>query len=117
MPTLTPATTGQRLSQRSRALLITATATVIALGAAGCGASTVSVPASALVAANVSSSASKTGVAAVVNASMAFLNTLTEAQRSEVLLSLTADNATAWSNLPCGSTCRVGIQFSTLSAT
>jgi hypothetical protein len=117
MPTLTPVTTGHRLSPRSRALLITATATVLAFGATGCAAPTTSVPASALVAANVSSTTSKTGVAAVVNASTAFLNTLTDAQRSEVLLGLTKDNATAWSNLPCGSTCRVGIQFSTLSTT
>ena len=59
----------------------------------------------------------KTGVAAVVDAATAFVKTLTTAQRSEVLLDLTAENATAWSNLSCGSTCRVGIQFSTLSST
>jgi hypothetical protein len=72
-----------------------------------------------MIAADVSaqSASSKTGVAAVVNATAAFLKTLSTAQRKEVLLGLTADNATAWSNLPCGSTCRVGIQFSTLSST
>ncbi|RPE46092.1 uncharacterized protein DUF3500 [Streptomyces sp. Ag109_O5-1] len=32
-----------------------------------------------------------------------------------MLLDFTQANATAWSNLPCGSTCRVGIEFSSLS--
>jgi hypothetical protein len=124
MPTLTLAEPGHHPSPRSRILLSTAAATVLALAVAGCAAPTVSGPAAALVAADVSSqtvsrttAAGKTGVAAVAKASTAFLNTLSSTQRSQVLLGLTAANATAWSNLPCGSTCRVGIQFSTLSST
>jgi hypothetical protein len=34
-----------------------------------------------------------------------------------VLLDFTAANATAWSNLPCGGTCRPGIELGTLTDT
>ncbi|WP_254646294.1 DUF3500 domain-containing protein [Streptomyces sp. GbtcB6] len=54
-------------------------------------------------------------VSDVVDAANAFLDTLDTDQQSDVLLDFTEANATAWSNLPCGSTCRVGIEFSTLS--
>lgn len=58
-----------------------------------------------------------TGVGAVVSAANAFLNTLDADQQAEVLLDFSEENATAWSNLPCGSTCRPGIQLSTLTDT
>lgn len=45
----------------------------------------------------------------------AFLATLSTDQQSQVLLALTEENSTAWSNLPCGSTCRVGISLADLS--
>ncbi|WP_240528690.1 DUF3500 domain-containing protein [Streptomyces humi] len=60
---------------------------------------------------------STAAVSDVVTAANTFLDTLSTSQKSKVLLSLTEANATAWSNLPCGSSCRVGIQFSTLSST
>ncbi|MFD8819555.1 DUF3500 domain-containing protein [Streptomyces sp. NPDC059627] len=53
-------------------------------------------------------------VSDVVDAADAFLDTLDSDQQSDVLLDFTEADATAWSNLPCGSTCRVGIEFSTL---
>ncbi|MER6078487.1 DUF3500 domain-containing protein [Streptomyces sp. NPDC001833] len=56
-----------------------------------------------------------TGVAGVVSAANAFLNTLTSDEQSATLLDFTQANATAWSNLPCGSSCRVGIEFSSLT--
>ncbi|MFI1995582.1 DUF3500 domain-containing protein [Actinoplanes sp. NPDC020271] len=55
------------------------------------------------------------GVTGVVNAADAFVDTLTDDQKAQVLLDFSQDDATAWSNLPCGSSCRVGIQFSTLT--
>ncbi|MFK0282465.1 DUF3500 domain-containing protein [Streptomyces sp. NPDC090499] len=55
------------------------------------------------------------GVAAVVSAANAFLNTLTSDQQTETLLDFSQANATAWSNLPCGSSCRPGIQTGSLS--
>ena len=58
-----------------------------------------------------------TGVTAVVNAANTFLATLSDEQKAEVLLDFTQANATAWSNLPCGGSCRPGIQFGTLTAT
>lgn len=58
-----------------------------------------------------------TGTKAVVSAANAFLNTLDADQQAEVLLELTEANATAWSNLPCGSTCRSGIELGSLSDT
>jgi hypothetical protein len=58
-----------------------------------------------------------TGVGAVVSAANAFLNTLDADQQAEVLLDFSQANATAWSNLPCGSSCRPGIQLSSLTDT
>ncbi|GGN00722.1 hypothetical protein GCM10011578_022470 [Streptomyces fuscichromogenes] len=57
------------------------------------------------------------GVSDVVTAANAFIATLDSDQQSSVLLDFTQANATAWSNLPCGSTCRVGIELSSLSDT
>ncbi|WP_406459488.1 DUF3500 domain-containing protein [Streptomyces sp. NBC_01622] len=58
-----------------------------------------------------------TGVGAVVSAANEFLNTLDADQQAEVLLDFSQANATAWSNLPCGSTCRPGIQLGSLTDT
>ncbi|WP_406375143.1 DUF3500 domain-containing protein [Streptomyces sp. NBC_00647] len=58
-----------------------------------------------------------TGAKAVVSAANAFLNTLDADQQAEVLLDLTEENATAWSNLPCGSSCRPGIRLGSLTDT
>lgn len=55
--------------------------------------------------------------AAVVTAANAFLATLGTAQQANVVLDRTQANAIKWSNLPCGSSCRNGIQLSTLSST
>jgi hypothetical protein len=60
--------------------------------------------------------ASAAAVSDVVTAANAFVSTLSTSQQSQVLLSLTKANATAWSNLPCGSSCRVGIQLGTLGS-
>ncbi|MDX3749127.1 DUF3500 domain-containing protein [Streptomyces sp. AK08-02] len=57
------------------------------------------------------------GTKAVVSAANAFLNTLDADQQAEVLLDLTEANATAWSNLPCGSSCRPGIELGSLTDT
>ncbi|MBK3569725.1 DUF3500 domain-containing protein [Streptomyces sp. MBT62] len=58
-----------------------------------------------------------TGTAAVVSAANEFLNTLDADQQASTLLDLTQANATAWSNLPCGSSCRPGIQLGSLTDT
>jgi hypothetical protein len=58
-----------------------------------------------------------TGFGAVVSAANAFLNTLDADQQAEVLLDFSQANATAWSNLPCGSSCRPGIQLGSLTDT
>jgi hypothetical protein len=82
--------------------------TAAALALSGCGGSDeASKPAP---------SSTATGVAKVVDLASAFLGTLSSAQKKEAQQELTEKNATAWSNLPCGSSCRVGVQFSTLSA-
>lgn len=51
----------------------------------------------------------------IVCASSTFIGTLTTAQQSSAVLAYTKSNAIKWSNLPCGSSCRVGVQFSSLS--
>ncbi|WP_331683997.1 DUF3500 domain-containing protein [Consotaella aegiceratis] len=43
-----------------------------------------------------------------------FLGMLSEEQKNQVLLPMTSENATSWSNLPCGSSCRVGIELADL---
>ncbi|GIE07002.1 hypothetical protein Adu01nite_83520 [Paractinoplanes durhamensis] len=53
-------------------------------------------------------------VAGVVEAAEAFLATLDDTEKTSVQLDLTQANAIAWSNLPCGSTCRPGIEFGNL---
>ncbi|GAA2673986.1 DUF3500 domain-containing protein [Actinoplanes palleronii] len=56
------------------------------------------------------------GVAGLVNAANAFLDTLSDDQKAEVLIDFTAENAAAWSNLPCAGTCRPGIALGDLTA-
>ncbi|MET7486006.1 DUF3500 domain-containing protein [Streptomyces sp. NPDC005538] len=58
-----------------------------------------------------------TGVGAVVSAANEFLNTLDADQQASTLLDFSQANATAWSNLPCGSSCRPGIQLGSLTDT
>jgi hypothetical protein len=57
----------------------------------------------------------RTGLPGLVNAANAFLATLSDDQKAEVLLDFTEENATAWSNLPCAGTCRPGIELGSLS--
>ena len=61
-------------------------------------------------------STATTNTAKVVCAAEAFLATLSSTQKAAVVLSYAQANAIKWSNLPCGSTCRVGLQLSTLTA-
>ena len=44
-----------------------------------------------------------------------FLNTLDDDQKAQVLLPMTAENAASWSNLPCGSNCRVGLEMTDMT--
>ncbi|WP_433793213.1 DUF3500 domain-containing protein [Actinoplanes sp. CA-252034] len=57
----------------------------------------------------------RTGLPGLVNAANAFLATLSDVQKAEVLLEFTEENATAWSNLPCAGTCRPGIELGSLT--
>jgi hypothetical protein len=47
----------------------------------------------------------------------AFLATLTTTQQASVVIALNKTNAERWSNLPCGLSCRNGIEFSSLTST
>ncbi|GGN08308.1 hypothetical protein FHR83_002577 [Actinoplanes campanulatus] len=53
-------------------------------------------------------------VAGVVQAAEAFLATLDADEKALTQLELSEANATLWSNLPCGSSCRPGIRFGDL---
>ncbi len=55
-------------------------------------------------------------VSDVLTLALAFKATLTTAQQATLEKTYTASLARKWSNLPCGSGCRNGIQFSTLTA-
>jgi Protein of unknown function (DUF3500) len=48
-------------------------------------------------------------------AANAFLSTLNDLQKSEVVLPITEENMARWSNLPCGADCHNGIDLSTLT--
>ncbi|MFT4124059.1 MAG: DUF3500 domain-containing protein [Microbacteriaceae bacterium] len=61
------------------------------------------------------SSTSSGTVAEVVTAANEFISGLSTSQASSAVLSLTSANAVQWSNLPCGSQCRVGVEFTSLS--
>ncbi|WP_246573449.1 DUF3500 domain-containing protein [Kineosporia corallincola] len=60
------------------------------------------------------SSAADSDVASVVEAAQTFLATLGDDQLAEAQQEMTEENATAWSNLPCGGTCRPGVAFGDL---
>jgi hypothetical protein len=62
------------------------------------------------------SAASPAAVADVVAKAQAFKATLTPAQTATLQQNYTATLARRWSNLPCGSSCRNGIQFSNLTS-
>lgn len=61
--------------------------------------------------------ASPNAVTDVVSAALSFKATLTTTQQATLEKTYTTTLARKWSNLPCGSGCRNGIQFSTLNAT
>ena len=61
-------------------------------------------------------STSTTTAAKVLCAVQAFEASLTTAQLAGVQFDYTKANAIKWSNLPCGSQCRIGLQFSTLTS-
>lgn len=54
-------------------------------------------------------------VAAVVTAANAFLATLTTAQQATAVVTYNSTNAIKWSNLPCGLSCREGLQLGNLT--
>lgn len=62
------------------------------------------------------SSASPEAVSDVVTKALAFKALLTTTQQATLEKTYTTTLARRWSNLPCGSNCRNGIQFSTLTS-
>lgn len=101
-------------ARRSKAVAVCAAA-VVAL-AAGCSNGDDSAESSSTES-DTTTSASSSGdsvVADVVAAANAFADSLNEDQSALALLELTEDNATAWSNLPCGQTCRGGVPLEDL---
>ncbi|OOQ58353.1 hypothetical protein BC343_10065 [Mucilaginibacter pedocola] len=53
----------------------------------------------------------------MVCAATTFISNLSTTQQASTVLTYNKTDAVKWSNLPCGSNCRVGIQLSTLSTT
>ncbi|MGI4873915.1 MAG: DUF3500 domain-containing protein [Janthinobacterium lividum] len=72
-------------------------------------------PATAKTTKTVKSVKSVSSVSDVVTAANAFIATLTTAQQATLLQTYNATNVVKWSNLPCGSSCRLGLQFTNLS--
>lgn len=55
-------------------------------------------------------------VSSVVTAAQAFYNSLSTTQKASTQLTYSTTLARKWSNLPCGSGCRNGVEFSTFSS-
>lgn len=72
-------------------------------------------PQSAGVIAGTENTASPASVTDVVTAALAFKATLTTTQQATLQQTYTTALARKWSNLPCGSGCRNGVQFGTLT--
>lgn len=62
------------------------------------------------------SGAKATSVSSVVTAALAFKASLSASQQTTLEQTYTTSLARKWSNLPCGASCRNGIQFGTLSS-
>ena len=99
-------------SRTIHALAGAAASAILVLGAAGCtGSGDDTEPdASATV------KTYEKSVAGVVAAADAFLATLDDGQKAKAQLTFDEKTATSWSNLPCGSSCRPGVAFSSLNA-
>ena len=63
------------------------------------------------------STKSTTAVADVVAAATTFIGTLSMSQQTALKPAFNSTNVTKWSNLPCGSSCRLGLQLSSLTST
>jgi Protein of unknown function (DUF3500) len=99
---------------RERWLVATALAAVAVLVSA-CGGSGGSASSAPTASSSASATASTAGVQGVVDAANAFVATLSDDQKAKALLEFNTDNAAAWSNLPCGDSCRKGVPFADLS--
>jgi len=93
---------------------LTSALTTVALLASGCGSDDAA--STDATASGSSSATTASGTSPdVVAAAEAFIATLDEDQQAKALLEFTEENATAWSNLPCGDSCRVGVPLADLS--
>ncbi|GLY28807.1 DUF3500 domain-containing protein [Kineosporia sp. NBRC 101731] len=81
---------------------------------AACGGSSSSTSSSSSSASTTTATVTQHDVASVVTAAQAFSNSLSDDQKATAILEMTAQNAQAWSNLPCGQSCRGGVAFSDL---
>ncbi|RZL07018.1 MAG: DUF3500 domain-containing protein [Hymenobacter sp.] len=70
-----------------------------------------------LAAKSVQKATQTTSVGDVATAANAFIATLSQAQQATLLQTFNSTNVKKWSNLPCGSQCRIGLQLSSLTAT
>lgn len=66
--------------------------------------------------ASVSNDPEAKSVSSLVTAALAFKATLSTTQQSTLEMTYTTSLARKWSNLPCGSSCRNGIQFGALTS-
>lgn len=85
-----------------------------AIAVSSCSSDTSSSESSSPTASSSQTGEASSSIEAVTSAASTFLETLDDTQKAEAQLEFTEDNAAAWSNLPCGADCRVGIEFSTL---
>jgi hypothetical protein len=101
-----------RRSPGERCLVATVAITVLL---SACGGSGDSASSSGGASSPASATASAGGVQGVVDSANAFVASLSDDQKAKALLDFTADTAAAWSNLPCGDSCRKGVPFADLS--
>lgn len=99
-----------RWGERWVAVAAIATVAVLVSSGGGSGGSVSTSPSTSN-----SATATADGVQGVVDAANAFVASLTDEQKAKALLEFTSDNAAAWSNLPCGDSCRKGVPFADLT--
>ncbi|WP_432536281.1 DUF3500 domain-containing protein [Kineococcus arenarius] len=108
-------TTGRARAAFRKPSAVLSLAAAVCLVAAGCGGSD-DTTSGATDTATTSATASTGGdVQAVADAANAFIASLDDDQAALAVLEMTEENATAWSNLPCGQECRGGVPLADLS--
>ncbi|WP_432504751.1 DUF3500 domain-containing protein [Kineococcus arenarius] len=108
-------TTGRARAAFRKPSAVLSLAAAVCLVAAGCGGSDDTTSGATDTATTAATASTDGDVQAVADAANAFITSLDDDQKALAVLEMTEENATAWSNLPCGQECRGGVPLADLS--